>query len=86
MDEAQLQYFEAMEALFSSTGWKLLADDIAGWQEAIASQWTTLTPENLKFEQGRFAAFAQVVDHFKLCQGLKAHALAEENTVQESDE
>ena len=75
MEEADRQYFEAMETLFTSPGWRLLNDDIVGWQDAIATQWRTLKPESLAFAQGRYDAFEQVLKHFKLCETLKAQAL-----------
>jgi hypothetical protein len=86
MEEATRQYLEAMESLFQHPGWKLLSDDIKGWQEAIASQWRSLKPDQLQYEQGRYAGMAQVVEHFALCEAVKAEALADdENTEQEED-
>jgi hypothetical protein len=76
------QYFQAMEALFSSQGWKLLADDIKGWQEAIAAQWRSLRPDQLQFEQGRAAAFDQVIKHFEMCESLKAQDLEEHDNTE----
>lgn len=74
MQESERQYFEAMEALFAMPGWKLLKDDIAGWQAAIESKWRTIAPENIRYEQGRYEGLEQVVKHFELCETLKAHA------------
>jgi len=85
MEEADRQYFEVMESLFQHPGWKLLADDIRGWQEAIASQWRSLKPDQLQYEQGRYAGLAQVVEHFELCEGLKARALADDENTEEED-
>jgi hypothetical protein len=78
--EEDKQYFEAMEALFTSQGWQLFKDDIKGWQDAIASQWRVLKPEQLQFEQGRAAALDQVLKHFELCESLRHEALDDDNT------
>jgi hypothetical protein len=85
LKEEERQYFEAMEALFTSQGWKLLKDDIKGWQEAIASQWRTLKPDQLQFEQGRAAALDQVLKHFELCESLRAEALRDDDSTGEED-
>jgi hypothetical protein len=75
--EAERQYYDMMDSLFVMPGWKLLKDDIQGWLEAIASQWQALTPDNLRFEQGRYSGLEQVAKHFQTLEGLKAHALAD---------
>lgn len=78
MQEADRQYFEMMEALFAMPGWKLLRDDIAGWQEAISTKWRTIKPEDVRYEQGRYDGLEQVVKHFELCETLKAQAEADD--------
>jgi hypothetical protein len=83
LTEAEQQYFEIMESLFAHPGWKVLADDIQGWKEAIASGWRGLKPDQLQFEQGRAAAFDQVTEHFKLCEALKAQALSDVENAEE---
>lgn len=72
MDEASRQYLEAMESLFSHPGWKLLMDDVKGWQEAISSQWQSITPETLRFQQGRYDGLRQIATHEKTLETLKA--------------
>lgn len=78
LTEADAQYFEAMESVFTSPGWRVFKDDILGWQEAISSQWRSMKPEDLTFAQGRYAGLEQVLQHFKLCEDLKAQALEEQ--------
>lgn len=78
MIDANRQYYETMESLFTSPAWKTFADDIAGWQAAIAAQWRTLKPEQLAYEQGRYAALAQVMEHAGLCESLKAKELEDD--------
>jgi hypothetical protein len=85
LKEEDRQYFEVMESLFTHPGWKLLADDVRGWQEAIATQWRSLKPDQLQFEQGRAAAFDQVLKHFELCESLKATALEADDNTEETD-
>jgi len=78
LGEADRQYFEAMESLFNSPGWKIFKDDILGWQEGIASQWRSIAPEDLRFAQGRYDGLEQVLKHMELCETLKAQALEEQ--------
>lgn len=78
MQEADRQYFEAMEGLFTSPGWKVFNDDITGWQEAISSQWRTMKPEDLRYAQGRFDALDQILTHFKSCEAWKTQALEDD--------
>jgi hypothetical protein len=84
LTEAEQQYFDIMDSLFAHPGWKVLADDIQGWQEAITAGWRTVKPDQLAFEQGRAAAFDQVLEHFKLCESLKAQALSDDENVEEA--
>lgn len=83
MDEKDRQYFEAMESLFLHPAWKLLMDDIHGWQEAISSQWRSLSPETLRFEQGRFDGLNQITSYQETLESLKASAInnASEETI-----
>ncbi len=85
MDEPQRQYFEMMESLFAHTGWKLLSDDIQAWKDAIAAQWRTVKPEDLRYEQGRYDALTQVTDMFSVIENAKATVLAEEAQALDSD-
>lgn len=78
MTEAMQQYFDLMESLSQHPAWKLFRDDLIGFQEAIASQWASLAPENLRFEQGRYAGIKQAADHFETLESLKAQALADD--------
>lgn len=78
MLEADRQYFEAMETLFTAPGWKVFKDDITGWKEAISSQWRTMKPEDLRYAQGRFDALDQVLTHFESCEAWKAQALEDD--------
>lgn len=63
-----------MESLFSHPAWKIFADDIRGWQDAISTQWRTMRPEDLRYAQGRFDGLDQVRKHVELCETLKAQA------------
>lgn len=72
--EARRQYFEAMESLFSQIGWKILLEDIEGWKVAIANGWRGYSPENLRYEQGRYDGLAQVTEMFKQIQMAKDSA------------
>ena len=67
-----------MESLSQMPGWALLKDDIQGWMTAISSGWASMTPETLKFEQGRYAGMKQVADHFQAMESIKAAILADE--------
>jgi hypothetical protein len=71
----QEQYHEAMEAMFASAGWKLLLGNIADWQAAISSQWRTLKPETLGFEQGRYDGLNQIATFEDMLVTLKAAAV-----------
>ena len=71
MDEHSRQYLEAMESLFMHPGWQLFMDDVQGWQDAISQQWQSVTPEQLRFEQGRFKALGQVTGHQKMLEQVK---------------
>ena len=74
MDESSRQYLEAMEAMFASQGWKLLMDDIAGFKDAISSQWRTTKPEDLRFAQGRFDGLDQISQYESFLETLKAQS------------
>jgi hypothetical protein len=82
--EDQRQYFEVMESLFAHPGWKVLADDIQGWKDAISTQWRSIKPDQLAYEQGRYAALEQITEHFKLCESLKANAEADETIAEDA--
>ena len=72
MDERSRQYLETMESLFLHPGWQLLVDDIEGWKEAISASWQSLTPDTLRFEQGRYQGLTQVTNHPNLLESLRA--------------
>lgn len=78
MDQHAQQYYEVMESLEAHPGLKIFLDELRGFQEAIASQWATVSPENLRFEQGRFAGLKQATDLFATIGSLKAQALADD--------
>lgn len=78
MDEHDRQYFEVMESLSQHPGWKLFKSDLEGFQEAIAGQWATLSPDNLRYEQGRFAGLKQAAEHFATLESLKAQILEDD--------
>jgi hypothetical protein len=59
--EAQ-QRCECFESLFNHPGWKLFLADVAGWKDAISVRWQAITPDGLRFEQGRFAGLDQVTN------------------------
>lgn len=75
MNDADRQYFEAMESMFATAGWKLLMSDVAGFKEAISSQWRVATPEGLKFAQGRYDGLDQISQYETMLDNLKAKAL-----------
>lgn len=74
MDEQARQYFEQMESLFAHPGWKTLMDDVAGWKEAISSQWRNVKPEDLRFVQGRYDGLDQIHTLEKTLETLKAQS------------
>lgn len=76
MEEADRQYFEAMERLFAYPEMKIFLDDVRGWQDAISSQWRALKPEQLAFEQGRFNGLEQVANHASLCENMYSTAIS----------
>ena len=78
MDAHSQQYFEVMDSLSQHPGWKLLRDDLIGFQEAIASGWAGLTVDNFRYEQGRFAGLKQASDHFNSLETIKAAILGDE--------
>jgi hypothetical protein len=75
MDEASRQYLEAMEAMFATVGWKFLMSDIAGFKEAISSQWRSATPDGLRFAQGRYDGLNQISEYETMLETLKAQSL-----------
>ncbi len=83
MDDADRQYFEAMERLFTSSDWRIFARDIEGWIEAIGSQWASLRPDQLQFEQGRNDAMRQILTYPKLLEDLREKAEAVEEPTDE---
>lgn len=60
MNEENRQWFEAMENLFATPGWKYLLLYITDCQSAISDQWRSVTPENLRFAQGRYDGLDQI--------------------------
>lgn len=77
MTDEQRQYFDAMDALFTSLGWKLLADDIKGFTEAISDQWASIKPEDLRFIQGRYDGLKQIAAYPEMIDKMKAACDAE---------
>lgn len=75
MEESEQQYLEAIERLFDSPDMKVFLNVInAEWKPAIASQWRTLKPEQLAFEQGRYDGLEQIANHAQFCKALKEAA------------
>lgn len=74
MTEVERQYLEQMESLFAHPGWKTFLDDVVGWREAVASQWTAVKPEGLLYLQGRAASLDQIINHESLIASLKHQA------------
>lgn len=67
-----------METLFASPGWRLIKDDIDGWMKAISTQWESLSPDNLRYEQGRYQGLKQIAKHLETLETLKGQFLADE--------
>lgn len=76
MTSEEQQYFDAMDALFGSLGWKLLAEDIQRWMSAISTQWETIKPEDLRFIQGRYDGLRQIREQPALHDSLRVAAMA----------
>lgn len=68
--EAQ-QRCELFEHLFASAGWKLFIADVDGWKEKISERWRAITPEALRYEQGRYAGLEQVTNFENLIEQLR---------------
>ncbi len=68
--EAQ-QRTELFESLFTHPGWKLFISDVKGWQDAISQRWRAITPDELRFEQGRYHGLEQVVNFENLIEQLR---------------
>lgn len=70
-----------MESLSVHPGLKVFMDDLQGYRDAIASSWPTIKPDQLQYEQGRYAGLGQALDQFKMLESIKSEALlAELNT------
>jgi len=85
MDEPTRQYFDMMDSLFAQPGWKLLADDIQTWKSAIADGWRSYTPEQIRYEQGRYDGLSQVTDMFSQIETAKAAVLEDEAAALSTD-
>lgn len=81
MTEAQRQYFEAMEAMFSTLGWKLLMDDIDGYKSAISDQWRSINPEGLRLAQGRYDGLDQISRYEKSVDSWREQASEQDTDV-----
>jgi hypothetical protein len=76
----QNEYFDMMDALFMSEGWRLFVDDIKGFQEALKSQVLGIKePRDLFFAQGRNTVFDQILTYQDMIEGAKK-SLQEEGT------
>lgn len=69
--EAQ-QRFELYETLFAHPGWKLFISDVEDWKLKISERWRSITPEALRYEQGRYHGLEQVTTFENLQDQLKA--------------
>lgn len=76
MTDEQRQYFEAMEALFGSLGWSVLEQDVKGMMDAIHTGILTVKPDNLQYEQGRYAGLSQLVAFKQMVENGRAAAEA----------
>lgn len=83
MEDKQKQYFELMASLETHPGLKFLLDDLDGMRIAIAAGWQSLTPETLRYEQGRYAGISQAVDYFTMLDSIKKQAELEDAPFEE---
>lgn len=81
LDAHDRQYLEAMESLFEHPGWKILMDEATGWQDAIATKWRSLKPEDLRYEQGRYDGLEQITKFNEMIAMVRQKA-AEAETVE----
>ena len=80
MNEENRQWFEAMENLFATPGWKYLLLYITDCQSAISDQWRSCKPEDLRFVQGRFDGLDQIKTFENYIGVLKDTATEEADT------
>jgi hypothetical protein len=66
------QRCECFESLFTHPGWQLFVTDVAAWKDAISKKWQSITPDGLRFEQGRYAGLEQVTSFENLIAQLRA--------------
>ena len=60
----QSAYFDTMDALFMSEGWRLFVDDVKGWHEALLEQFEGVTDlRSLGIAQGRRMMAQQIISY-----------------------
>lgn len=72
MNEETRQRIATYEALFEHPGWRLFIVDVEGWKDSIATSWKSLSPETLRFDQGRHDGLTQVTGFPDLIAAIKA--------------
>lgn len=75
--EERQQWLEAVDGMFATQGWKVFQKYVGDCQKAIEAQWRTITPENLRFIQGRVDGLNQLHVFEEMADMIKAQTAEE---------
>lgn len=73
MTPEQAEFFDKMEVMFGTPGWKTFVDDVKGFADALtggAFNYSTFDAYNV--DRGRWQAFQQIINYENMCDQLKA--------------
>lgn len=75
--EERQQWLEAVDGMFATHGWKVYKKYVTDCQTAIEAQWRSITPENLRFIQGRVDGLNQLHMFEDMAEMMRAQPLEE---------
>lgn len=68
----QNQYFDTMDEMFMSPGWKMFIEDVEGFHEAMEGQFDSVKDlRELGLAQGRKMTFQQILNYQSVVEGAK---------------
>lgn len=68
----QNAYFDTMDTMFMSEGWRLFQDDVTGWKDALRDQLETVTDlRQLGIIQGRMNMAQQIRNYQSVIEDAK---------------